>query len=297
MVPSARQRSRRARAGQLLPICVLAGVLIVAMGTVTAVTVYLGRLSSTVDSMAKAAPLESYEGRPDKPLGQDATAPVDFLLLVSDSDHRLLSVHLVNLSGSRQELTLVGLPSDLLVASGPRKPLRTLADLYRQDAHELARHVELLLGVRTDHQVQLAVEGFSTVVDALGGLEQMAAAPADGHAGPDGYLASAPDAPARAERVAQLVRGTMVRLGMVDAMSNPVQFDNVLRALEHCTLVDSNLTTAELEATLMESSVRSEEMRSYVLPSVEGKAGRTAVPADLAALREALAADQVASLA
>lgn len=294
MVPSAHQRSRRARAGQLLPLSVLVGVLVVAMGTVTAVSVYLGRLSSTVGSMAKAAPLESYEGRPDKPAGQ-GTAPVDFLLLVSDSDRNLLSVHLVNLSGSRQDLTLVGLPSDLLVAGGPREPYRTLAELYRGDVHEVARRVELLLGVRTDHQVQLGVEGFSTVVDALGGLEQMAAAPAE--AGPDGYVASAPDAPTRAERVAELVRGTMVKLGMVDAMSNPGQFDNVLRALENCTLVDSNLTADELEATLMESSVRSEEIRSYLLPSVDDGSGRTAVPQDLAALREALAADRVAELA
>ena len=293
MVPSTRQRSSRS---QLLPICVLAGVLVIALGTVTVVSVYLGRVSSTVGSMAKADPLGAYHGRPAKTPGPDGPPPVDFLVLVADQDHTLLSAHLVNLSGSRQQLTLVGLPADLLVSSDPRRPHRTLADLYRDGLHPVAREVELLLGVRTDHQVQIGVEGFSSVVDALGGLELMTAAPAD-PAGPRGYLASAPDGPARAERVSPLLHGTMVRLGMGDAVINPYQFDRVLRALEHCILVDSDLTTAALETTLMESSVRSDEIGTYLLPTVEGRDGRTALPEALVELRGALASDAVAALA
>lgn len=293
MVPSTRQRYSRS---QLLPISVLAGVLIVALGTVSLVSIYLGRVSSTVGSMAKAAPLESYEGRPEKSAPSPGSmAPVDYLVLVADAEHNLLSVHLVNLSGSRQELTLVSLPSDLLVSSGPRRAHRTLADLYRAlGTHEVTRQVELLLGVRTDHQAQIALDGFTMVVDAMGGLEQLAASPAE--TDPSAYIAAAADAPDRAERVSGVVRATLERLGMTDAMTNPYRFDAVLRALEHCTLIDSNLTADELEATLMESSVRAEEIGEYLLPTVAVKDGRTAVPRGLVGLRQALAADSMSAL-
>lgn len=299
MVPSTRQRRTKARSGQLLSISVLAGVLVIALGTVTVVSVYLSRVSSTVESMAKASPLGGYEGRPEKVVAEGAVAaPIDYLVLVAGEDDDLLSVHLVNLSGSRRDLTLIGLPSDLLVSSGPRQPHRTLAELYREGADEVAKQVELLLGVRTDHQVRLGMEGFSGVVDALGGLDGVAAAePATGGRELLRYVASAADGPGRVERVSEIVRGTMVRLGMMHAVANPYQFDSVLKALEHCTLIDSNLTVAEFEATLMESSVRSEEIGTYLLPSSPAGGGRVAVPGDLAGLRSALADDTVAALA
>ena len=42
---------RRSRSGNVLSICVLAGVLVVAFGTVTVVSLYLSRVSATVESM------------------------------------------------------------------------------------------------------------------------------------------------------------------------------------------------------------------------------------------------------
>ncbi len=292
MVPSDRQRYNT----QLLPLSLLAGVLIVALGTVSLVAIYLNRVSASVGAMARSAPVESYEGRPEKTAPSPGSmAPLDYLVLVADADHNLVSVHLVNLAGSRQELTLVSLPSDLLVSSGPRRAHRTLADLYQDSGvQDVTREVEQLLGVRTDHQAQVAVDGFTMVVEAMGGLEEVADAPAE--ADPTAYITAAPDSPGRAERVSGVFRSTLERLGMTHAMINPPRFDAVLRALEHCTQIDSQLTSDELEATVMETSVRAEDIGEYLLPTVPVKDGRTAVPRGLVALRKALAADSLSTL-
>lgn len=286
---------RRSRSGNVLSICVLAGVLVVAFGTVTVVSLYLSRVSATVESMARSEPLGGYEGRPEKAVPADANAALDYLVMVTDERHQLLTVHIAHLSGSRRDLTIVGLPSDLLVPYGPGQPQRTLAAYYADGPEALAQQAELLLGVPTDHQVTIGLEGFSGVVDALGGLDGL-----DGHA-TDGrallsYVADAADGPTRVDRVSEIVRATMQQLGMVHAVTNPAQFDGVLRALEECTLVDSDLTVSEFETTLLESTVRGDEIRAVTLETTVSEAGRRAVPNHLAKLRKALQDDTVAEL-
>lgn len=295
MVPSTRRR--QARSGQVLSISVLVGVLAVALGTVTVVSIYLNRMSSSVESMARAEPLGGYDGRPEKAAPKAGSSPpVDYLVMVADEHDELLSVHLVQLSGSRQNLTLVGLPSDLLVPYGPGQPQQTIASYYRGGTAAVAQQIELLLGVRTDHQVRLGLDGFSGVANALGGLDGL-----DGQArsGRDllNHVAAAEDGPGRVERVSEIVQLTMQRLGMMHAVTNPVQFDNVLRALEDCTLVDSDLTVDEFEATVMESSVRADEIGAVTLASTPTAGGRMALPGHLAKLRKAIATDNVSALA
>lgn len=288
---------RRSRSGNVLSIGVLSAVLVVAFGTVTVVSFYLSRVSATVESMARSEPVTGYEGRPQKAIAASpAESPaLDFLVLVTDERDHLLSAHVAHLSSSRRDLTIVGLPSDLLVPYGPGQPQRTLAAFYADGSGVLAQQVELLLGVPTDHQVRIGLEGFSGVVDALGGLD-----------GPDhatdgrellNYVSEAQDGPTRVERVSEIVRATIQQLGMVHAVTNPGQFDRVLRALEDCTLVDSDLTVAEFEATLLESSVRADEIGAVTLATTVSDPGRRAVPNHLAKIRKALRDDTVAGLA
>lgn len=288
---------RRLRSGNAVSLGVLAVVLGVAFGTVTVVSLYLSRVSSTVESMARADPIDGYEGRPQKATAEVPTEhpALDYLVLVTDEDEQLLSVHVAHLSASRRDLTIVGLPSDLLVPYGAGQPQRPLSAYHDADSGALVQQVELLLGVPTDHQVRIGLEGFSGVVDALGGLDGL-----DGHA-VDGrtllrYVAEAEDGPARVARVSEIVRATMQQLGMVHAVTNPGQFDRVLRALEECTLVDSDLTVAEFENTLLESSVRADEIGAVTLATTASEPGRQAVPNHLAKLRKALRDDTVATL-
>lgn len=279
-----------------MSIGVLSVVLVVAFGTVTAVSLYLSRVSATVESMARAEPIGGYEGRPEK-AGAAPTehSALDLLVLVTDERDQLLTVHVAHLSASRRELTIVGLPSDLLVPYGPGQPQRTLAAYHADDPGALMQQVELLLGIPTDHQIRVGLEGFSGAVDALGGLDSLDAE-ADG-----GdllrYVAEAEDGPARVARVSEVVRATMQQLGMLHAMTNPGQFDRVLRVLEECVLVDSDLTVAEFESTMMESSVRADEIGAITLATTVSEPGRRAVPNHLAKLRKALREDTVAALA
>ena len=117
------RRQRKARKGHLLSITVLTGVIVMTLGAVSAVSVYLNRLGSSVEAMAQAAPLSDYAGRPQK-RPQPNGVPLDYLIMVTDGSGELASVHLVHLSASREKLTLVGVPSDLTLGS-----LR-LVDLY-----------------------------------------------------------------------------------------------------------------------------------------------------------------------
>jgi len=296
-VPSTQRR--QAHSGQVLSISVLVGVLAVALGTVTVVSIYLNRVSSTVESMARTEPLAGYAGRPEKAVPQEGVlAPIDYLVMVAGEDDTLLSVHLVRLSGSRQDLTMIGIPADLLVPYEPATPQQTLADFYRQGHDAVARQVEMLFGVPTDHQIRVGLDGLSEVVDALGGLDGVPGVAQD----PDGrdllrYVAAAGNGPARVERASQVAQAILHRLGMLSAVTNPVEFDAVLKALENCTLVDSNLTVEEFEATLMESGVRADEMGAVTLKTITTGDGRMAVPHHLAKLRKAMDADTLAALA
>ncbi|MGC3955311.1 MAG: LCP family protein [Propionicimonas sp.] len=285
---------RGSPAGNVWSISVLAVALVVAFGTVTVVSLYLSRVSSTLETMARGEPVPGYDGRPQKASAdtEAANPALDVLVLVTDEHDQLLSAHIAHLSASRRELTIVGLPSDLLVPYGPGQPQRTLAEYYADGSGELVQQVELLLGIPTDHQVRIGLDGFSGVVDALGGL--------DGHAA-DGrellrYIAEAEDGPTRVERVSEIVRATLQQLGMLHAVTNPGQFDRVLQALEECVLVDSDLTAAEFEGTLMESSVRADEIGSVTLETIVSDTGRRALPNHLAKLRKALRNDTVAAL-
>jgi hypothetical protein len=83
---------RRSRSGNAVSIGVLATVLVVAFGTVTAVSLYLSRVSSTVESMARAEPVGGYEGRPQKASAEIPTEhpALDFLVLVTDERDQFL---------------------------------------------------------------------------------------------------------------------------------------------------------------------------------------------------------------
>ena len=137
-----RSHRRRSRSGNVLSIFVLAGVLVVAFGTVTAVSLYLSRVGTTVESMARAEPVGGYEGRPAKVSAAADGVALDYLVMVTDEHDQLLSAHVAHLSASRRDLTIVGLPSDLLVPYGPGQPQQTLAEVYAAGPDALAQQVE-----------------------------------------------------------------------------------------------------------------------------------------------------------
>ncbi|HRA75686.1 MAG TPA: hypothetical protein PLE12_05575 [Propionicimonas sp.] len=284
------------RKGHALSITVLVGVLVLALGSVTAVSVYLNRLNSAVEAMATGQPPLDYPGRPGKPV-VNGVSPLDFLVWVTDSDQKLLSVQLVHLSAGRDQLGVIGLSADLAAGADDADavPLRRI---YAEDPLLAGRQVEQLLDVRIDHLARVGLDSFDAVVEALGGLGLPASAArgSTDMGGVEGWVSAAPDATARVERISGVVTETVTRLGMGQAMLNPMQFDRVLHAIEHCVVIDSAVRPGELESVLVESKVRADEVTAVTLPTsaLPGADARRADPTQLAALRAALAADEVA---
>lgn len=283
MESSSRTRSPR-RLVDRLAIVLLIGVVAASVGGVTLIAVYLDRLGDAAAGLQRAEPLPTYPGRPT-PVSVDGVNAVNYLVMSKTAGGRLESVLIAHLSASRRDLTLVALPSDLLV--GPE----TLEDAFAADPLRMARAVESLTGARMDHQVHLNLDGFAGVVDTLGGID-LAGRRLDG-AGMLAHLAASPDPLTRSVRTADLLRAALSRAHLGVAITDPSRFDKMMNALTPCLVVDTDLTSNEIRSTLVESRVRAEEVATVPLASGRAPSGATPDPEGLLSLRSTLAGDAV----
>jgi hypothetical protein len=269
-----------------LAIGVLIGVVAISVGGAALLTVYLNRIGDAAEGLQRVDGLGAYEGRP-QPVVVDGVSAVNYLLMTTDERGGLEAVVIAHLSSSRRDLTLIALPSDLLADDGVGR--FTLATSYAADPLRTARAVENLTAARMDHQVQLGLDGFSNVIDALGGVDlgdglisgsQVAA-----------KLASAPDRLTRSLWTARLVKAALARTNMGVSITDPNRFDKMMSALTPCITVDSQLTGDEIRSTMVESRVRSDQVEAWPLASTMVRAGTEPDPSRLAALRSALATD------
>lgn len=290
MPPITEPSARRGLVDQLA-IGLLISAVVVSVGAVALLTVYMNRIGDAAEGLRRVDPLASYSGRPSA-VGVDGVVAVNYLLMTTGADDDLDAVLIAHLSASRRNLTLIALPSDLLVdpVSGS-----TLAQSYAADPLVMAREVESLTQARMDHQVHLELTGFASVVDSLGGLD------VDGGrlSGDDvvGHLTGVSDPTERSVRTANLLRAALARASMGSVITDPNRFDKILDALTPCLAVDAGLTADEIEATLVESRVHADEIVTWPLDTVRSGAGARAEPAELAALRTALASDDLAARA
>ena len=305
MEPLAERSSRSRGLTERVAIAIMVAAILVAVGVVTLVSLYMTRMGEAVASLSRVDPVPSYLGRPSAVM-IDGTAPVNFLVMTTSAvDGGLSAVMIGHLSANRRHFTLVGLPDDLQVTT-PGGRTATLAETYRIDPALTARTVEGLTRTRMDHQIHLELSGFVRVVDALEGLEMSpeargGAGVSDSHQ-TRAYLDSAPDSIHRVERTMDVVRATLARLSRANVITNPGRFDAVMDAIIPCLVVDSDLTSTEIEATAMELRVRGDEIAGLRLATTPGSAdsGEPVQVADahhLDQISEALASDRIADLA
>lgn len=297
--PSSRPRGLMDR----LVLVIMIALILVAVGLVTLLSLYMGRMSEAAAGLPRVGALPSYPGRPSAVIIGDS-APLNFLVMTTSArDGTLSAVMIGHLSASRRNFTLVGLPDDLEVTT-PDGGSATLAETYRTDPALTVRMVEHLTGTRMDHQIHLDLVGFIGVVDALEGLEMPptdAGNPAgsrlrDGREAKD-YVDSAPDSIDRVDRTMDVVRATLVRLSRANVITDPGRFDAVMDALIPCVMVDADLTASEVEATAMELRVRGDRVATLRLATTPGAGGQVADPGHLGLIAEALAADRIDALA
>ena len=285
MEPRPATGTTRRRLVDRLAIGVLIGVVVVSVGGVALLTVYLNRLGDAAAGLQRVTPLPSYPGRPT-PVGVDGVNAVNYLLMTTE-DGRLEAVVIAHLSASRRDLTLVALPSDLLADNGTDRT--TLAASFAQNPLLTARAVETLTGARMDHQVRLDLDGFSHVVDSLGGIT-LDDTSLDG-AQVVALLTAAPDATTRSISTADLVRAALARANLGVTIADPNRFDKVMDALTPCLTVDAELTSEEIRNTMVQSRVRADHMVTWPLASTASENGAVADPTGVAELRSALLAD------
>jgi len=268
-----------------MAIVLLVGIVTITVGGVTLLTIYLDRIGDTAAVLQKVDPLPSYEGRPAQ-VAIDGVEAVNYLLMTTKADGTLEAVLIAHLSASRNNLTLIAVPPDLMAPDGTG----SLATSYRADPLRTARALEALTGSRMDHQVHLDADLFGSVVDSLGGLE----VPGGRLTGAQvvDYLAG--DPLARSERTADLLRAALARASMGSALSDPASFDKVMKAIIPCVTVDEGLTADEIRDTMMESRVQSDEIVTWPLSTMRTAEGAVADPTALQGLRDALATDSFA---
>lgn len=269
-----------------LAIGLLIGVVAVSVGGVALLTVYFDRLGDAVDGLQREEPLPSYAGRPSA-VSVDGVSAVNYLLMTTQGNGMLEGVVVAHLSASRRDLTLVALPADLLADNGMARV--TLAASFAESPLLTARGVENVTGARMDHQLQVDLDGFGSVVDSLGGVTMDSASFDGGQL--VSYLDDASTGLERSIRTADLLRAAFARASLSVAIADPNRFDKVMDALTPCLTVDSGLTSDEIRETMVESRVRASSMVTWPLESWASEDGAEADPAALARLREALAAD------
>lgn len=218
----------------------LVGVAVLGVVGAALVALYINRVADSASALRHSEALPDYVGRPVAATAPDGRAAMNVLIAIS-GDNGLGSVVLANLSANRRNLTLIAVPSGLRVSAGAEY---TLAASFAADPVMMARAVENLTATRVDHLIQVDLDGFASVVDAVGAVQ-------------------ASDEPSTA--AAALLRATLVSaepsLGM-PALSVPVQ---AIRAASNCTKIDAGLTSDVIAQTLMASSVRAGEIRVWPL--------------------------------
>lgn len=234
----------------------LVGVAVLGVVGAALVALYINRVADSASALRHSEALPDYVGRPVAATAPDGRAAMNVLIAIS-GDNGLGSVVLANLSANRRNLTLIAVPSGLRVSAGAEY---TLAASFAADPVMMARAVENLTATRVDHLIQVDLDGFASVVDAVGGV-QLDGEQLDGERAIAAVQAS--DAPSTA--AAALLRATLVSaepsLGM-PALSVPVQ---AIRAASNCTKIDAGLTSDVIAQTLMASSVRAGEIRVWPL--------------------------------
>lgn len=283
------------------------GSLLVVAGILGLVSLYLGAVTQALSGVQRLDPLPDYQGRPS-PEPTDGARPVRYLVLVTGEDGHLTSAFMTQLSAQRHALSLVGLPSNLLVADQEGGDA-TLADEFADGPASAVRAVETLLQVRIDHFVAIEMHGFTATVDVLGGVTvhnrvEMAADGMHFVAGDVSlngaqaqvYVGSTKQPVVSLERTEALLVQVVRGIVNGDAMTNPAKVETLGEVLQGCVSVDATLTQGETRRMALEVRLVSDEITGTALPmaGVSALGEREVVVADAEGVRsltQALRAD------
>jgi len=268
-------------------VVVVVGVFVVGLSVFGLVSNSFSRVGSAVSAMGRTAPLQTYPGRPNAP--SQANAPENFAVFVADGD-TLAGAFILHLSASRNDLTVLALPSDMPDADRAGRPT-TLAEEFN-DGPSAATHVlEDVTGARMDHQILLHEEHCWPLVAAVGGVKVGGSATPWTQTQVHRWVDQSATPAQRAARLAQTLVAVLSKFSILMSVTDPGQFDQAMDALPSCMSVDPSLTSDDVSTTLSGLKVKANTISAIAVPSANGGA------VTLAQLRMALADDDIAALA
>lgn len=298
----------RTRSDRLVAVATL-GAFVVVAGVLGLVSLYLGAVTQAMSGVQRTASLPEYEGRPAEQR-TDGNGAMRYVVLVTDENGALASAYLAQLTAARDALHLIGLPANLLVRD-PHGEDATLAARYQEGPDAAVRAIEGLVNVRVDHLVQVELEGFTRIIDVLGGVtvdnrNQMVAEGwhfAAGEVRLTGaeaqiYLSSSTHSMTRLERTeavfVEIVRGVVSG----DALTNPAKVETIGSILRTCLTVDAGLTPGEIRRTTLDVHLSADTIDGRPIPlagvsELKGAPVTVVDQARLAELTAAMAADEV----
>lgn len=266
----------RSRSDRLVAVATL-GAFVVVAGVLGLVSLYLGAVTQAMSGLQRTTPLPDYSGRPS-PQHADGPAATRFLVLVSDDDGRLASAYLAQLSSASDALHLVGLPANLLVADAQGKD-STLAARFGAGPMSAVRAIETLMGLRIDHMVQIDLDGFTAIVDVLGGVgvDNRVETAANGWHFPTGvlrltsasataYLTSSKHSMTTLERTQAVFVEIVQGLIGGDTLTNPAKVENIGDVLNSCVTVDAGLTAGEIRRLALDMQLSADAVTAAPLP-------------------------------
>lgn len=287
------------------------GALVVVAGILGLISMYLGAVTQATSGVPRSGSLPDYEGRPSGAQTEGGAVPMRYLVLVTEPSGRLASAYLAQLSSSRDEMRLIGLPANLLVgdAMGAQS---TLAAQAGQGGAQAVRTVEMLLGVRIDHLIRVELEGLTRIIDVLGGVtvDNRLEVAAEGWHFPAGelrlnradaevYLTATKQPLSRLERT-QAVTVEIFR-GLIggDALANPAKVEAIGEVLNDCVTVDASLTPGEIRRMAFDLHLDAGSITGTPLPfaGVSELAGEQVVVPDTDSVKTLTAALQGDTLA
>jgi hypothetical protein len=248
---------------------------LVAFIALVVVTQFIERVHTAISGVSRTDTLGAYPGRPSAVEDPSGRA-LNYLVLMSDSDRDLYTAIVLHLSADRNKLTLVALPPDIRSDGGAA----SLGEAFAGDPVQAWRDVESLTDTRMDHQLIVWMDKLDPVIRAMGGISLTADDEMIEASKLNGRIFSSLNKTERALRASEVMRALIGQFSVQGAISNPGQFDEVMRQLTHCIEVDQGLNSAEVESVIMGLKVNPDEIEAYLVqetPSPE--ASPTVAPA------------------
>ena len=245
------------RRADVVVVAVLIGVCALGLSAYGIVSNSFNRIDKALAAMNRIdAPIAAPGAAPSDPSG-----PKNFTIFATGLDGSLSAALVVHLTASREELTVVAIPADLLLPDGA-----TLASTFATGIPYATASLERLVGVRVDHHFLLRLGECSNVVTAVGGLD-VGAEKIDASRA-YAFVAGAATSADRADRLAQAVAATMSTFSMFETLLDPDGFERTLAALQPCLWVDASLTSEEVRTIVSGMRLHRDTIGSVVwMPS------------------------------